>query len=344
MNFTSSMARRAALTVMTVACFGGSGLVAGQVPALVGGGTIAGNQATVALDPSVPGALSIERVAGVTTATAYFNWHVFCSDIAGTPGANTIRVRPRYQLPSPALDVWRFPNVEVTTLTHGSSTESGAPIVRIGAEAASPRQRCLSALPGSSLEPWSVNRGLFQEGFGDYIGANNGALGTPPAQTPPSGPHQNVKVTAQQFPGLVAGKEVAVVRVETQFDSTTPTAVSWGIYDAYNASALGSEATWCLLTPTWTDGTTPPANLCANSAILFPGTSQNVTPIVSQGLGFFPTFPGPFYILVSRDTVGSASAGSAKQGFAALRIDGGLSGVADELQDWYPNDSVWYTY
>ncbi|MEO8011477.1 MAG: hypothetical protein ABI650_07530, partial [Dokdonella sp.] len=271
MNFTCSMARRAALTVMTVAGFGASSALFAQVSALVGGSTTAGDQVTIALDASVPEALSIEYTAGVLTATAYFNWHVFCADVLGAPGANTIRVLPRYQLASPSFDVFRFPNIEVTSLTRGSDTQSGSPIVRIGADEASPRQRCLSALPGSSLQPWSVNRGLFQEGFGDYVGANNSALGTLPPQTPPSGPHQNVKVTAQQFPGLVAGKEVAVIRVETQFDMTSPTPVSWAVVDAYNASALGSQATWCLLTPAWVDGTTPPANLCADPSILFPG-------------------------------------------------------------------------
>ena len=161
-------------------------------------------------------------------------------------------------------------------------------------------------------------------------------------------------MTAQQFPGLVAGREVVVVRIENTFDVANPAQVSYTLVEGYNASALSPAPTganpdanmarWCLLRPDWVNGTTPPAALCGDPTILFPGVSQNTTSFVRQGFGFPVTFAGPYYVLVSRAIIGSPTSGSPKQAFAAIRTDGGMPGVAAEMQDWYPEDSVWYTY
>lgn len=344
MTFATIVRARPLLVLSLAAGLSCSSLALADVPAIVGGSIAAGDQATIALDVDVPQALSYTRAAGVSTVNAYFNWHLFCAE---TPGASSsVVLQPLFQLPTPATDIWKFPNVFVNDLEFSGSgfQSAGSPVIRIGQSAPSPRYRCLYALPGSSLEPWTVNRGLFADGYGDYVGANNSAIGTPPPQTAPIDPHQNVKVTAQQFPGLVAGREVAVVRVEVQLDVAGPAQVDFTLVDGYNAAALNADAKWCLLTPGWVDGTTPPTDLCNNASILFPGVPAGAGSVVRVGMGFYPTFPGPFYVLVSRGTIGSVSAGTAKQGFAALRTGGGLSGSVEELQDWYPNDSVWYNY
>lgn len=344
MNMSFATTARALLPLSLAAGLSCSLPAHADVPAIVGGSIAAGDQATIALDVDVPQALSYTRSAGVSTVNAYFNWHLFCAE---TPGAaSSVLLQPLFQLPTPATDIWKFPNVFVNDLEYSGSGFQGAgnPVIRIGQSAPAPRYRCLSAIPGSSLEPWTVNRGLFADGYGDYVGANNSTIGTLPPQTAPSGPHQNVKVTAQQFPGLVAGREVSVVRVEVQLDAAGPAQVDFTVVDGYNAAALNADAKWCLLTPAWVDGTTPPTDLCNNASILFPGVPAQAGSVVRTAMGFYPTFAGPFYVLVSRGIVGVASAGTAKQGFAALRTGGGLSGVAEELQDWYPNDSVWYNY
>ena len=51
-----------------------------------------------------------------------------------------------------------------------------------------------------------------------------------------------------------------------------------------------------------------------------------------------------YYVLVYRPVVGTATSGTPSQGFAALRTGGGMVGVAEESQDWFTDDSVWYNY
>lgn len=348
---------RAAVSLALLAGFGGVAMA--DVPALIGGDVVSGDQATVALDADVPAAFSYTRSsASSNIATAYFNWHLFCAETPRTGSAVTLN--PRYQLPPSAGgdDVWKFPSVYVHDLAYqgSGSQNTGAPALRIGNStvAGQPQYRCLSALPGgSSLQPWYANHGLFGNGFGDYVGASNTAPNTPPPRTPPSGPHQNVKVTAQTFSGF-AGRAVSVVKVEMQFDTTQPANTEWTLVDAYNTEALSpvatganpdsDKATWCLLKPDWVGGTTPPAALCDDASIRFPGLVKETGGFVSRNMGFQTTFAGPFYVLVSRLTNGTATAGTPVQGFAALRTGGGMTGVAEEMQDWYTDDSVWYNY
>ncbi|WP_139225000.1 hypothetical protein [Dokdonella immobilis] len=326
-----------------------AGAPGGNVAALVGGDLQSGDQATVGLDASIAGAFAYtKQFSGPATATAYFDQHVFCAE---TPrNANGLSLLPRYQLPaSVGNDVWQFPDVYVQSLVYSGSGSgaAGAPALRIGeaASAGFKRFRCLSALPGSSLEPWHVSHGLFDEGFGDYVGAANSALGTSPPRDPPSGPHQNIKVVAQSFGGF-AGKSVSVVRLEMQFDGSVPANTEWTLVDAYNSSALSStsDAEWCLLRADWVDGTPPPANLCNDVAILMPGFFPESGPFVRRSIPFTTLAPGPYYVLVSRSVRGTAAGGTPIQGFAALRTAGGMPGVADELQDWFADDSVWYNY
>jgi hypothetical protein len=342
---------RAALSVALVA--GAATALAGttndNVAARVGGDLQTGNQATVGLDASIPGAFRYAKPAsGPSTATAYFNQHVFCAE---TPRiANGLSLLPRYQLPaSVGNDVWQFPDVYVKSLVYSGSGSgsTGAPALLIGqaASAGVNQFRCLSALPGSSLEPWHVSHGLFDEGFGDYVGAIYSALGTAPPRDPPSGSHQNIKVVAETFPGF-SGKSVNVIRLEMQFDANAPANTDWTLVDAYNTSALSSlvDADWCLLRADWVEGTVPPTNLCNDAAILMPGFAPESGPFVRRSVSFTTGASGPFYVLVSRTTSGSPTVGTPIQGFAALRTAGGMLGVADELQDWYADDSVWYNY
>lgn len=325
-------------------------LVHAEIPALVGGNETSGDQATLILD----GAVEFEyqpKASQATGALAYFDRHVFCADIQTAGGS--MRFEPRYQLPETVgNDIWKFPDFNVDTLEYVYAGTGFA--LRVNQTASSSRTRCLTAQPGGSLDPWDADRGLFGEGFGDYIGANYAGVGVAPPQDPPSAPHQNFKVVAQQFPGLVAGREVAVVRVEVQMDATTPSAVDVVLVDAFNANALSppssganptsDKVSWCLLRHDWVDGTTPPAALCSDASILFPGVSAQTGEFVRQGMGFYPTFPGPFHVLVSREAHGVAAAGTPKQAFAVLHAGGGLSGAGEDLQDWYTSDSVWYTY
>ncbi len=324
-----------------------------EVSALVGGDVVSGDQATVALDVNIPQAFSYSRPSsGNNVATAYFNWHLFCAE---TPRTTTqVVLNPRYQLASVGADVWKFPQVAVRNLTYqGTGAQhDGAMGLTIGnaTVAGQPQYRCLSALPGSSLEPWTANLGLFSNNFGDYVGASNGTM--PPQQDPPAGPHQNVKVTAAVIPGF-PGKSVSVVKVAMELDATNPTQTSIVLVDGYNSAALSpvtgpgsDQATWCLLTPAWVEGTTPPANLCDDAGILFPGVAKGTGAFVRQSMGFQASPPGPWYVLVYRDinSAGSPTSGSPIQGFAAIRTGGGLVGVPEESQDWYTDDSVWYNY
>ncbi len=319
-------------------------LVAGtahaEVYALVGGDAATGDQATLLLDGSVPNALSYDRpVGGGTVALAYFSSHLFCIDTLGTASQTTLA--PRNQVPvTVGEDVWKFPPVNIRDLEY---VPGG---IRIGhaAQVAQRQYRCLTASPGANnQESWNASIGLLTTGFGDYIGANNAGVGVEPQQQPPSGPHQNLKVTAQSFTGF-AGREVAVVRLEAQLDATTPSRVDAMLVEGYNAKALGSSATWCLLRPDWVDGTAPPATLCDDTSIVYPGLSKQTGEFARVGVGFYPSFAGPFHVLVYRQATGTPSAGVAKQGFAILRLQEGLAGVPEEMQDWYPHDSVWYSY
>lgn len=324
-----------------------------EVSALIGGDTVTGDQATIALDVAVPEAFSYSKPAtGNAVATAYFNWHLFCAE---TPRTTTlVTLKPRYQLPAAVgADIWKFPEIFVQNLVYQGtgSDHSGAPGLVIGesTDAEAPHYRCLSALPAGSSEPWYANLGLFSNNFGDYIGASNTSPSTPPSQDPPSGPHQNIKVTAQTFPGF-ADQVVNVVKVEVQFDETTPTYLDATLVDAYNTQALSPlaspNATWCLLTPTWVEGTVPPATLCNDAANRFPGYPKETGAFVRRDIGFAASFPGPFYVLVARNvaTGGLPTVGTPTQGFAVLHTGGGLVGVPRESQDWYTDDSVWYNY
>ena len=349
MKFCSAVPHRrnASCLLVVLAGFVFSDTAFAELPVMIGGAAVAGNQVTVTLADDVPSPLSYDyNSSNVPEAVAYFDWHVFCAQTAATSGS--MRLSPRYQLPSPAVDVWKFASTPIEELSYDFN--GGGLLVRINNDSTVPRMRCLSALPGAggSSVPWTVNRGLFGDGFGDYVG------GVTPLPTAPTGPHQNVKVSAEQFPGLVAGREVVVVRIENQFDPANPAQVSWTLVEGFNATALSppatgaapdlDKATWCLLRPDWLKGTVPPAALCSDPSILFPGQSAQTTDFVRMGLGFFVSFPGPFHVLVSRAIHGTPAAGTPKQAFAALRTGGGLSGVAEEMQDWYPHDSVWYTY
>jgi hypothetical protein len=325
-----------------------------EISALVGGDVVSGDQATIALDTNVPQAFSYARPsAGNNVATAYFNWHLFCTPISAA--GSSVTLNPRYQLePSVGSDVWKFPSIPVRNLVYkgtGLQNEGALGLTIDSASTAGlPGSRCLSALPGSSFEPWTANLGLFSHNFGDYVGATGASA--PPPQDPPSGPHQNIKVTAQAFPGF-PGKLVSVVKVEMQLDATNPSQTGVVLVDAYNSAALSpatgtnsEKATWCLLRPDWIEGTVPPANLCDDASIHFPGTGKDMGAFVSRAMGFQANPPGPWYVLVSRELNGAgvATAGTPVQGFAALRISGGLVGVPEESQDWYTDDSVWYQY
>ena len=284
---------RAALSVALVAgaASASAGSTGNNVAALVGGDVASGDQATVSLDASIPGAFEYQKPAsGPAIVTAYFGTHVFCAETPRTP--NQLSLHPRYQLPaSIGNDVWQFPDVYVQSLVYkgSGSASAGAPAVRIGeaSNAGIKQFRCLSAVPGSSLEPWHVSHGLFDEGFGDYIGAANTAAGTPPPRDPPSAAHQNVKVVAETFGGF-AGKLVSVVRLEMEFDASQPANTDWTLVDAINTSALSSreDADWCLLRADWIDGTTPPANLCNDAAVLMPGFGPESGPFVRRSVSF----------------------------------------------------------
>lgn len=325
---------RAALSVALLAG-AGSVMAVDNVATLVGGDEVSGDQATVALDGAVANAFSYSNPGiGSNTATAYLNAHVFCAE---TPRAQTqISLQPRYQLPAQVgNDVWKFPDVYVHSLSYqGSGAQNaGAPVLLIGqaAKAVSKQFRCLSAQPGGSLDLPNVSHGLFDSGFGGSV---------MPAL--PSGPSQNVTVSAQTFSGFGA-LAVSVVKVDTQFNVSAPAGVVWTLVDGFNTAALSANAnaTWCALPLSWVEGTSPPPQLC-DDAILA-GTIKEVGPFVRHQ---FSALAGStaHYVLAYRSVVGSATSGTPTQGFAALRTGGGMVGVAEESQDWFTDDSVWYNY
>jgi hypothetical protein len=331
---------RAALSVLLVtgaaSAFAG-GTSPDNVSALVGGDTVSGDQATVALDSDVPNAFSYARpLSGPATATAYLNAHVFCAE---TPrSATQVSVLPRYQLPaSVGNDVWRFPDIYAHSLVYqgGGAQNAAAPGLLIGQapNLVSKQFRCLSVQPISSFDLPNVSHGLFDTGFGDSS-----------PSTEPAGPHQNVIVGAQVFPGF-AGLSVSVVKVETQFDASSPASVVWTLVDGFNTSALSAsvDANWCGLPDAWIEGTSPPPQLCDDSVLVLAGVVKQTGPFVRHQ---FSASVGstPHYVLVYRSVVGAATSGTPYQGFAALRTGGGLLSVAEESQDWFTNDSVFYNY
>jgi hypothetical protein len=331
---------RAALSFVLVA--GAASALAGgttpdNVSALVGGDIASGDQATVALDAEVPNAFSYVRPAsGPATATVYLNSHVFCAETPRSP--DQVSVLPRYQLPaSIGNDVWRFPDIYAHSLVYqgGGVQNAGAPGLLIGQAASlvSKQFRCLSAQPISSLDIPNVSHGLFDAGFGGNT-----------LPTEPSGPHQNVTVGAEVFPGF-AGLAVSVVKVDTQFDLSSPATVVWTLVDGFNASALSPtiDANWCGLPLAWIEGTTPPPQLCDDAVLVNAGVIKETGPFVRHQFSAIAASV-PHYVLVYRTVVGTATSGTPSQGFAALRTGGGMVGVAEESQDWFSNDSVWYNY
>lgn len=300
----------------------------------VGGDNGSGNQATALLDSAISDAFRYERPGvGAASATAYMNAHLFCAE---TPrSANQVSFQPRYQLPAlVGDDVWKFPDVYVSILTYAGNGFSGAgePALEVAVAhgAASTKMRCLTASSGSSLDMASVSHGLFDSTFG------SGATAAPPATA-----HQNIKVSGQSFSGFGA-LAVHVVKLETEFDGTTPTAVSWTLVDGYNTKALSAiaDASWCVLPAAWVEGTTPPAQLCDDPGL---GVAKQTGQFVRTELAFAVN-DTPKFVLVYRPVVGTPTVGTAIQGFAALRTGGGLLSASDEAQDWYHDDSIWYAY
>jgi hypothetical protein len=327
---------KAALSIALVAG-AGSVFALDNVSSLIGGDTSSGDQATVALDGSVSNAFSYQQqVSGPATATAYFNAHVFCAETPRAP--NQLSLQPRYQESAGhGSDVWRFPDVYAHSLVYqGSGVGNvGAPALVIGqgTSLANKQFRCLSAQPTDSLLMPNVRQGLFDSGFGSDS--------TPDE---PTGPHQNVTVNAQIFPWF-AGKSVSVVKVDTQFDATAPATTVWTLVDGINTAALSAsvDANWCGLPALWVEGTPPPPQLCDDSVLALAGVVKETGAFVrhqfSAAVG-----SGPHYVLVYRNVVGAATSGTPMQGFAALRTGGGMVGVAEESQDWFTDDSVWYNY
>lgn len=338
MNTNLAGSLRAALSIALLA--GASVASADNTAALIGGDIVSGDQATVALDSNVPSAFTFQKPSvGPSTATAYFNSHVFCAESPIQPSQVTLQ--PRFQQPvSAGSDVWRFADVYLQSFTYQSNgfQNNGAPVLFLGqaASLATGQFRCLNSVPGGSTEFPNVSQGLFDSGFGGNSGP-----------TPPSGPHQNIIVSGESFSGAgFPGKAVSVVSVEMQFDPSQPAAAVWTLIDGFNTSALSAstDANWCLLRADWVGGSVPPAGLCDDNSILFPGFFKETGPYVHRTLTFPAGSPGPFYVLVYRDIVGSAATGTPEQGFAAIRTGGGMAGVAEEMQDWYSDDSVWYVY
>ena len=336
MNTYLAGSLRASLSLALVAASGA--VFADGTSALIGGDHVSGDQATVELDATVPSSFTFSKPAfGASTATAYFNSHVFCADSPIQP--SQISLLPRFQQSvSQGSDVWRFPDVYLQSFVYQGSgnLNQGAPTLYLGqaSSLATSQFRCLNSFPGNSGEFPNVSQGLFDSGFGGNI-----------APTPPSGPHQNIVVSGESFGGF-SGKAVTVVSVEMQFDPTTPAAASWTLVDGFNTSALSAltNANWCLLRSDWVAGSVPPADLCDNSGILFPGFFKETGPYVNRTLVFPINNPGPSYVLVYRDVVGTPTAGTPAQGFAAIRTAGGMAGAPEEMQDWYSDDSVWYVY
>lgn len=336
MNSYLAGSLRAAFSLALVAASGT--VFADGTSALIGGDLVSGDQATVELDATVAGPFAFSKPAvGPSTAIAYFNSHVFCAEAPLQP--SQVSLLPRFQQPiSQGSDVWLFPSIYVHSLVYqgSGSLNAGAPTLYIGqaSNLATNQFRCLNAYPGGSTDFPNVSQGLFDSGFGGNV-----------APAPPSGPHQNVVVSGESFPGFT-GKAVTVVSVGMQFDPSTPAAASWTLIDGYNSNALSShsDANWCLLRSDWVAGSVPPAGLCDDPSILFPGFFKETGPFVYRTLTFPVGNPGPFYVLVYRDVAGVPTAGTPAQGFAAVRTAGGMAGVPEESQDWYSDDSVWYLY
>lgn len=301
--------------------------------AIIGGDNNSGNQATTLLDSTISDAFSYARPGvGAGNATVFLNAHLFCAETPRT--ANQLSLQPRYQLPSPNSDVWNFPDVYAKTLTYtgGGFGGAGEPELDISTAhgLAGTNMRCLVAQPGSSLDMANVSHGLFDSEYGSGV--------TP---QPPSAGHQNVKVTGESFGGF-SGLAVNVIKLETEFDATTPAAVNWTLVDGYNRQALSSlaNASWCVLPASWVEGTPPPAQLCDDPGL---GVAKLTGAYVRSELSFAVSDPAKF-VLVYRSVVGAAASGTPMQGFAALRTGGGLVSAADELQDWFRDDSVWYAF
>ncbi|MEZ5461043.1 hypothetical protein [Dokdonella sp.] len=336
MNKNLAPSLRAALSLALIA--GSGAVLADGTSALIGGDLVSGDQATVELDANVSSAFSFQKpTVGPSTATAYFTSHVFCAESPLEPSQTTLR--PRFQQSvAQGSNVWRFPDIYLQSLVYEGSGfhKNGAPTLYLGqaSNLATSQFRCLNSVPGSSTEYPNVSQGLFDSGFGGNS-----------APTPPSGPHQNIVVTGEAFPGFT-GKAVTVVSVEMQFDPSSPAAAGWTLVDGFNTQALSAsfDANWCLLRSDWVPGSVPPAGLCDDTSILFPGFFKETGPYVYQPLVFPISSTGPFQVLVYRDVVGSPAAGTPAQGFAAIRTSGGMAGVPEEVQDWYSDDSVWYVY
>lgn len=337
MNMYLAGSLRAAFSL---ACVAASGAVFAEgTSAVIGGNVAAGDQATVELDVSVPSSFRFEKpTIGASTATAYFNFHVFCAETPLLP--SQVSLLPRFQQSvAQGSDVWRFPAVYLQNLTYEGSgyLKNGPPALYMGQALRPDNNRflCLSSYPGASASEFpSVSQGLFDSGFGGNA-----------APTPPSEPHQNIVVSGESFAGF-AGKAVTVVSVEMQFDPSAPAAASWTLIDGFNTEALSvaTNANWCLLRSDWVAGSVPPAGLCDDPGILFPGFFKETGPFVNRTLVYPIGNPGPFHVLVYRDVVGSPFPGTPEQGFAAIRSAGGMAGAPAEMQDWYGDDSVWYVY
>lgn len=319
-------------------CAASGSVFAAGTSALIGGDHVSGDQATVELDGAVPSPFTFSKPAsGASTAMAYFSSHVFCADSPIQP--SQISLLPRFQQPvAQGSDVWRFPDVYLQSFVYQGSgmLNAGAPTLYLGqaSSLATSQFRCLNSFPGASGEFPNVSQGLFDSGFGGNL-----------APTPPSGPHQNIVVSGESFPGF-SGKAVTVVSVEMEFDPTAPAGAVWTLVDGFNTSALSAltNANWCLLRADWVAGSVPPADLCDNSGILAPGFFKETGPYVNRTLVYSVSSTNPFYVLVYRDVVGTPTAGTPAQGFAAIRTSGGMAAAPEEMQDWYSDDSVWYVY
>ncbi len=347
-----------ALTVLAVLSL--TSIAHAGITALVGGreatanlndlnNILAGDQATLSLD----GQVQFEYARKNSTATgalAYFDRHVFCANVQ--PVAGSMSLEPRYQLPSGGGDVWQFPDFMVGTLEYFYAGANFT--MRVNQTTSGSFTRCLTAQPGESAAAWDADRGLFGDGFGDYPGTGfDAGPGVRPPQDWPSVSHQNFKVVAKQFPDHASGREVSLVRVEVQqrADAGVLRSVDLVLVDAFNGSALTGDVNWCLLNPyagvDYDGSWQPPADLCT-SAPLFPGTTQRDGYFVSQGMGFTQVFHPAIHVLVSRAIRSNPepTAGQPKQAFAVLRLNrvGDFPGVTEDMQDWYLNDSVWYTY
>lgn len=333
-------------------------LAQAEVSLLVGGLTptsapnplnvLTGDQATLALDGEVSFAYA-QAPGAKSSAVAFLDRHLFCVNVQSS--SSSLSFEPRFQLPAAlGTDVWKFPDFSVATLDYvlaGAAFGLRVDEVQLSLESLTPRTRCLTAQPGESGAAWDADRGLFSSGFGDYPGdIFDFGLGIRPPQNWPSVSHQNFKVVARQFPGHASGREVALVRVEVQMatGASTLRPVDVSLLDAFNGEALANTTTWCLLSDIDYDTWQPTTDLCRGAPVR-PGTSPQSGGFVRQDLSFANGDP-PAYVLVSRArTAGTPTAGQPIQAFAVLRKDTTFNpGVTEYMQDWYLDDSVWYSY